>query len=186
MTESTQAAIGGLLRAGARDRGLQILATRLDSTTGGATGYYELREDLELARTDGDGAQWMRDNVALPTGVVRRVGDSMLYVDDAGGRWRLPIGNPEYERDDTLTDRQRTAREVVTERDLFQCAGTFFELPARNAGGFAKLRPIATHPFFVHDFCSWRGLLVLTGLRADAVDRGARPKPRRACPRTPS
>jgi hypothetical protein len=57
---------------------------------------------------------------------------------------------------------------VVTERNLFQCAGTFFELPARNAGGFAKIRPIATHPRFVQDYCSWRGLLVLSGVDGNA------------------
>ena len=33
----------------------------------------------------------------------------------------------------------------MTERDLFNCHGTFFELPAVNAGGFAKIRPISTH-----------------------------------------
>ena len=35
--------------------------------------------------------------------------------------------------------------EVATERDLFNFGGTFYELPARNAQGFAKIRPIATH-----------------------------------------
>jgi hypothetical protein len=75
----------------------------------------------------------------------------------------LPIGNPVYRERPELLDLQRTSREVTTERDLFQCAGTFFELPARNAGGFAKIRPVATHPFFVQDYCSWRGLLVMTG-----------------------
>ena len=42
-------------------------------------------------------------------------------------------------------------REVVTERDLFNCAGTFYELPADNAGGFAMVRPIATHNASVYE-----------------------------------
>ena len=48
-----------------------------------------------------------------------------------------------------LTDESalRLCREVVTERDLFNCAGTFYELPANNADGFAKIRPIASHNF---------------------------------------
>ena len=49
-------------------------------------------------------------------------------------------------------------------RDLFNCYGTFYELPAENAGGFAKIRPIATHSLWITDYCSWRGLLVITGI----------------------
>lgn len=36
-------------------------------------------------------------------------------------------------------------REVATERDLMNCADTFYELPAENADGFAKIRPVASH-----------------------------------------
>ncbi len=104
------------------------------------------------------------DDVPIPTGILRLDGHSMLYVDDDGQRYRLPIGNPIYQAHPEILNQQRTSPEVTTERDLFQCAGTFYELPARNAGGFAKIRPIATHPLFVQDYCSWRGLLVLSGV----------------------
>ncbi|MDP6504340.1 MAG: hypothetical protein QF886_12030, partial [Planctomycetota bacterium] len=66
----------------------------------------------------------------------------------------------------------RICREVATERDLFDCHGTFYELPARNAQGFAKIRPISSHSLGIHDFCSWRGLLVFTGLSPDAGKTG--------------
>jgi hypothetical protein len=66
----------------------------------------------------------------------------------------------------------RIAREVVTERDLFNCHGTFYELPAENAGGFAKIRPIATHNRRIMDYCSYRGLLVMTGIDLGASSRG--------------
>jgi len=62
----------------------------------------------------------------------------------------------------------RVAREVATERDLFNAHGSFYELPARNAGGFAKLRPIATHNRRVHDYCSYRGLFIVSGIATDA------------------
>ncbi len=58
----------------------------------------------------------------------------------------------------------RISREVTTERDLFNCHGTFYELPAENAGGFAKVRPISTHNRRITDYCSHRGLLLLTGI----------------------
>jgi hypothetical protein len=51
---------------------------------------------------------------------------------------------------------------AVTERDLFNAHGTFYELPAKNAGGFVKVRPVATHNFRIHDYCSYRGLFILS------------------------
>jgi hypothetical protein len=62
-------------------------------------------------------------------------------------------------------------REVATERDLFNAHGTFYELPAENAGGFAKLRPVATHNRQIHDYCSYRGLFIMTGVAGDAPSR---------------
>ncbi len=62
----------------------------------------------------------------------------------------------------------RICREVATERDLLNLHGTFYELPARNAQGLAKVRPIATHNLSIHDFCSHQGLLFFTGLDNDA------------------
>lgn len=61
----------------------------------------------------------------------------------------------------------RVCREIATERDLLNLAGTFYELPARNAQGMAKVRPIASHSLEIHDFCSHNGLLLLTGLDAE-------------------
>jgi hypothetical protein len=74
-------------------------------------------------------------------------------------------------------------REVCTERDLLNCAGSFFELPAENAGGIAKVRPVATHHRMIHDYASWRGFLVLTGLdlqQAGASSRVVRSEDGRA------
>lgn len=61
----------------------------------------------------------------------------------------------------------RVCREVATERDLLNVHGTFYELPARNAQGLAKMRPIATHNLAIHDFCSHNGLLFFTGIDAE-------------------
>jgi hypothetical protein len=45
--------------------------------------------------------------------------------------------------------------------------GTFYELPAENADGFAKIRPVTSHNFRIHDYASYRGMLVMTGLNPD-------------------
>jgi hypothetical protein len=68
-------------------------------------------------------------------------------------------------------DFARVCREVATERDLFNFHGTFYELPARNAQGFAKIRPIATHNLNIHDYGSHFGMLFMTGLNGQANDR---------------
>jgi hypothetical protein len=65
--------------------------------------------------------------------------------------------------------RLRADREVVTEGDLFQPHGTFFELPSEMTGGFAKIRPVATHGRRITDFCSWRGMLVLAGIATETA-----------------
>ncbi|WP_206028454.1 discoidin domain-containing protein [Thalassoroseus pseudoceratinae] len=65
----------------------------------------------------------------------------------------------------------RICREVATERDLLNLHGTFYELPARNAQGVAKIRPISTHNLAIHDFCSHNGLLLLTGVESEAKSR---------------
>jgi hypothetical protein len=90
---------------------------------------------------------------------------SVLVTDDAGLRWRLPKTNPVYDQYD---GELRVCREVCTERDLFQAQGTFYELPAENAGGFAKIRPITTHGRIIPDYASYRGLLFLAGVALDA------------------
>ena len=65
----------------------------------------------------------------------------------------------------------RVCREVATERDLFNYGGTFYELPARNAQGFAKIRPVATHNLKIHDYASHFGLLFMTGLNGAPGER---------------
>ena len=67
------------------------------------------------------------------------------------------------------TPRARICREVATERDLLNLHGSFYELPARNAQGLAKIRPIATHNLQIHDFCSHAGLFLMTGIDADSA-----------------
>jgi hypothetical protein len=86
--------------------------------------------------------EWLGKNVAVPPNVLKIEPASVLYVDDAGQRWRLPK-SPSFSADKLPFGPERIDREVVTERDLFNAAGIFYELPAENAGGFAKIRPIA-------------------------------------------
>jgi len=151
-------------------RALGILAGETTNSTFKETGYYELDVAMKLVKKeDVETANFIREKFAIPSNVVTIDDASVLVIDDLGRRWRLPKGNENYIG---LTDKGllRICREVATERDLFNCAGTFYELPAENADGYAKIRPVASHNFRIHDYASYRGLLIITGLQDNIPD----------------
>jgi hypothetical protein len=159
--------VGGVIRARESSFGtLSCVATTPD----GATGYNELGADLKLRRVN-DPARFAaaKKEAVIPEGAISADAASVLYVDDVGRRWRLPFGADE--RRQPPLGACRVCREVATERNLFNAGGIFYELPANNAGGFAKARAVATHNLQIQDYCSYRGLLVMTGV-ADGKGKG--------------
>ena len=158
---------GGLLYGLGDDRRvLGMLAGNIADGKFQETGYYELDAQMNLVKKeDSLTATFIRDKFAIPSNVVTVENSSVLVVDDKGRRWRLPLGNPAL-TDPTNQAISRICREVATERDLLNLHGTFYELPAENADGFAKVRPIATHNLPIHDYASYRGLLVMTGVES--------------------
>jgi hypothetical protein len=152
----------GYLWARGEKRGSVLLATE-DS-------LYELDGGLSLRKIeDPEMHAWMRKNLAPPRAVLEVDRASVVYTDESGRRWRLPKGDAFF---DSIREGVRVSREVSTERDLFNAHGTFYELPANNAGGIAMIRPICTHNLPVHDYCSWRGLTVMSGLPHIALPAG--------------
>ncbi|MDH3651368.1 MAG: hypothetical protein OEQ53_16905 [Saprospiraceae bacterium] len=161
--------LGGLLYGlGNNRRSLGISTIKFEDGSIKSSGYYELNEALELQRKEDQASDsFIREKFAIPKNVVEIEESSVLIIDDKNRRWRLPLGNQAFEG---LTNQAqlRICREVATERDLFNCMGTFYELPAENADGFAKIRPVASHDFRIHDYASYRGMLVMTGISNDA------------------
>jgi|AGTN01.3.fsa_nt_gi hypothetical protein len=159
------ASAGGLLYGlGDNRRALGLLASETINGKTTETGYYEMGVELKLERKeDIETAGFIRDKFAIPQQVVEIDKGSVLVIDDKNRRWRLPLGENAY---NSLTDQGllRICREVATERDLFSCHGTFYELPAENADGYAKIRPIASHHYRINDYASYRGMLILTGV----------------------
>lgn len=157
---------GGLLHArGGEFRTLRFLARNAD----GDLGCYDLDGELRLRRTnDPAGVAWTAKAVAIPGPTLKVDRGAVVHVDGQGRRWRLPLGDPLLDREGPLGP-ARVCREVVTERNLLNVHGTFYEMPAENAGGFAKIRPIATHNKRIHDFASYRGLLVMSGVEDAAT-----------------
>ncbi len=131
-------------------------------------GYYELDGDLNLRRVEDPAAhEWVKKKVAIPREVITLDEASVLIVDDRGRRWRLPRASRAYDAA-TNAGELRICREVATERDMLNVAGTFFELPAENADGFAKIRPVCSHDLRVSDFGGYRGLFLISGIRPGA------------------
>lgn len=158
---------GGLIYGlGKNRRTLGMLAQNYNGATATDAGYYELNGKMELEKKEDTAAtNFIRTKFAIPEQAVTVEASSVLVVDDKGRRWRLPLGQDAFTG---LTQKGglRICREVATERDLFNCHGTFYELPAENADGYAKIRPVASHPFRINDYASYRGLLILTGIDA--------------------
>lgn len=156
---------GGLLYGlGENRRVLGMAAVDFSGSKRGETGYYELDRNMKLIRQqDAKMHAFIQTKFAIPKQVVTVDASSVLVVDDKGRRWRLPLGNEAFTG---LTNQAalRICREVATERDLFNCHGTFYELPAENADGYAKIRPVSSHNLRIHDYASYRGLLVMTGI----------------------
>lgn len=149
----------GATRAGvlhARGQGLGTLRFVSERTGYDLDGKLNLRKVVD----DPSGVEWTAKNAAIPPSKLGVDAASGFYLDGKGTRWRLPAG--------VETKGARVCREVCTERNLLNAFGTFYEMPAENAGGFPKIRPIATHNRTIWDFASFRGLLVLSGISAEA------------------
>jgi hypothetical protein len=155
---------GGILRASGREsRNLHFAASTVQGRSLTGEGFYSLDLDMKLqAVQDQQTHHWLKENARVPSGVLTVDAASVIFVEEDGTKYRLPRGHDFYAA--TRPVPLRIDREVCTERDLFNCHGTFYELPAVNAGGFSKIRPIATHHCAISDYCSWRGLLVMSGI----------------------
>lgn len=160
-----QGVTGGIVRARSGNKRTLHFTAQVPTPNGlEDVGLYELSADLKLVPVEDDkAAANQKKHAAIPVGVLSNDAASVIYTDDDGQRWRLPSGDRSFDEDGSLGP-CRIDREVATERDLFNAHGTFFELPAENAGGFSKLRPVATHNRRIVDYCSYRGLFVVSGI----------------------
>jgi hypothetical protein len=164
-TAEDSALSGGVMLA--RGAGYQTLRYLSSTSAKNKPSCYDVDAKLQFQPVeDTNGAAWVAKNAAIPAGVLSYDAASILYTDEKG-TWRLPRGDAALDQTGPL-GAERVCREVCTERDLFNAGGTFFELPAENAGGFAKVRPVTTHNRRLKDYASYRGLFLMSGVKADA------------------
>lgn len=168
-----EAGSGGIIRAKTGDaRTLQFAAdlfNGIDKSPRAA--YYEIDGALQLRRVTNSAAESaLRRDYGLRQADFA-VDAASVICREGRHRFRLPKSAAAYDRP-FVSGWPRGVREVVTERNLLNAHGTFYELPRPDAGGMRRIRPVATHNKRVTDFASWRGLFVMAGVSAAAAADG--------------
>ena len=158
----------GLIRVTASaDMKLEFASARADASgTFAAHRYHVGGGDLQLNDVTDPAAAATLRTVAATT-LQFGFDDASAWVTEGANRFRLPKLDPRYESA-FPSGWARAFREVVTERQLLNCHGTFYEVPRSISGGLRKMRALTTHGKRITDLASWRGLWVLTGVRDDA------------------
>lgn len=147
----------GIIRPAGHNLALQFLTVE-----NGKEVYYEVDEHL---------------NFTMPASRAHEVGEvcafsTDFWTDEASVvmqrdslRLRLPKSLTSPDSFFTALP-SRGIRELESERYAMNICGTFYEMP--REAGLSALRPIASHNLQIADFCTWRGLLVLSGVNPEA------------------
>lgn len=171
---TSQPFTAGLVCPRSGDRGtLQLAALRVGADGQvEELGYYEIDPQMRLRPVDDAlalKALGERAAIGAPDFAVDRA--SVVVTDSSGQRFRLPKGHAEFDQP-FACGWPRGVREIATERQVFNCHGTFYELPRPECGGMWRIKPICSHNRRIYDYCIWRGLLVFSGCRASAQPDG--------------
>ena len=168
----------GIIRPAEHNRSLQWLAQSISKDgRSDPPEYVEVEIDgtTELAFTQPSESR--ADEVAKVAEVVSDFevdAASVIVSDGSGNRYRLPKGDKAFDRP-LPSGPARGIRECVSERFLANLHGTFYEIPRKGRGHspeFAKIKPVASHDKLIADFCTWRGLMVISGTRANSPRDG--------------
>ena len=151
-------ALAGLIRPSSQNKNLQMATSN---------GYYEVDEKLQIAQGSSDLSDEVQKSAPIKSDF--EVDTASVIMTQNGKRYRLPKTVPQYDRPFTF-GWPRAIRECVSERYLANICGTFYEIPRDD--GMPLIRPIATHLRQISDFCTWRGLMVLKGVKSGAKPDG--------------
>lgn len=160
-------AVAGLIRPGKHNRNLQYLAQCIGQDGKVAEVYYEVDERLTFTQPDPGRADEVREIAKVSQDF--EVDEASVIMTEKGRRFRLPKGDACYDQP-FPTGWPRGIRECESERYLMNIHGTFYEKP--REGGMWKVKPLASHHRQIMDFCTWRGLWVISGTTRDARPDG--------------
>jgi len=163
LAEVGQACVEGLLYPARETRGLEIVG-RDDKTS--------FRVSREF-RFEGVGRnEELAACVAIKT--VFEIDAASVIVTDDKVRYRLPKGHATFDKPFGF-GWPRAVREVESERNLANIHGSFYEIPRSGYEArpdWERMRPVASHSKQIHDYCTWQGLLVMSGVADGAGEDG--------------
>lgn len=143
---------------------LEFAAEMYDPSGTKSTGYYQLDGDMNFVPATNTSNETALRTTYAPTKDFTVDNASVLMTATINSQqYRLPLGDADFSNPTVSGAYPRGIREVVTERSLMNIHGTVYELPRDDSGGFPRIRPITTHNKQIYDFCSWRGMLVMSG-----------------------
>ena len=149
------------------DLSLELASSRLDEQGGASEHRYHIIGGDMVLRDTADSQAESELRIDAATSKEFDGDAASVWMLSEGTRYRLPRLDEGYEAP-FAAGWARGVREVVTERNLLNLHGTFYEIPRANSGGYIKMRPLSTHGKRITDFASWRGLFVMTGVLNDA------------------
>ena len=165
-----------LIRPAKHNRNLQVLAWEVGRLwPGNSAGYYEVDGDLRIGRADEDRSEEVEQIASVKQEFT--VDAASVIATLGGARYRLPKAAAAYDQP-FATGWPRCVRECVSERYLVNAHGTFYEMPRDE--GLPLIGRSARTTGRILDFCTWRGLMVLSGVRAGAKPMGTSSAPRMA------
>lgn len=156
-------AIGGLLYAAKRNRNLRVVGSgdrHFEFTKGG----FEFKADTKDEKL----------KKLLHVEQEFSVDAASVVLKSEGRTYRLPKGHAAFDRP-FASGWPRASREVESERHMANIHGTFYEVPLITNGSppaWNLMRPVSSHRRQITDFCTWNGLLVLSGIKAEPADDG--------------
>ena len=157
----------GLIRPAGHNTNLQYLTIKGKDKKVGKGAYLEIDEKMQFISPENSRTKEVEEICAIKQDF--EIDEASVIINDKSGTYRLPKTNLIYD-EPFKTGWPRGEREVITERSLLNAHGTFFEI-ARESG-MSTIRPICTHLKKIFDFCSWRGLLIMSGTSKSAGNDG--------------
>jgi hypothetical protein len=161
--EETGEVSANFIRPAANNKNLQVLQL----AGNGDKQYTEVNETMNFMAASPDSIEVLNKILAVKKDF--EIDEASVIIRDKTGSFRLPKTSARYDKP-FATGWPRGARELESERFMLNAHGTFYEVGRES--GYAAIRPITTHKRKIIDFCTWRGLLVISGTKSNAQADG--------------
>lgn len=151
------------IRPAAHNKNLQVLQAGVN----GSIKYAEVNESLHFITAATDSLQRLQQILKVKRDF--EVDEAAVIIHDKTGSFRLPKTSAQYDKP-FAAGWPRGIRELESERFMLNAHGTLYEVGRES--GYAAIRPITTHQKKIVDYCTWRGLLVISGTKSSGKPDG--------------